>query len=141
MQPLPSSQEAFTPNLPLEETPKTNDKPSSIPSSLTVIPDGLNVNNINAPNKRSATDLFGDIGDIDFDEIQLPSKKQKTEEENDLDLIDKILEGRRLRQILAEPMNKLHANCRLNYIRKDNISLDIPRYVISAFRLMFLLLQ
>lgn len=82
---------------------------------------------IPASNKRTAEDLFGDIGDIDFNEIELPSKRQKTEEENDLDLIEKILEGRRLKQILAEPSGRLNGN-RSNYKVEDNLSLNIPRW-------------
>ncbi|CAH0589212.1 unnamed protein product [Chrysodeixis includens] len=76
--------------------------------------------------KRTAEELFGDIDDIDFNE-QLPSKKQKTEEEHDLDLIDKILEGRRLKQILLEPTGR-GVGCRSNYNVKENLSLDIPRW-------------
>ncbi|PZC71909.1 hypothetical protein B5X24_HaOG212263 [Helicoverpa armigera] len=60
--------------------------------------------------KRTADELFGDIGDIDFNELELPSKRQKTEEENDLDLIEKILEGRRLKQILLEPAGRVAGN-------------------------------
>lgn len=78
-------------------------------------------------NKRTADELFGDIADIDFDSVGLPSKRQKTEEETDLELIDKILESRRLKQILAEPERGLVR--RVGYDVKDNISLDIPRFV------------
>ncbi|KAH9634301.1 hypothetical protein HF086_011561 [Spodoptera exigua] len=77
-------------------------------------------------NKRTADELFGDIEDIDFNEVELPSKRQKTEEETDLELIEKILEGRRLRQILLEPSGR-PLGSRSNYNVKDNMSLDIPR--------------
>ncbi|CAK1555925.1 unnamed protein product [Leptosia nina] len=80
------------------------------------------------PYKRTAEELFGDIDDIDFDSIQLPSKKQKTEEENDLELINKILEKRRLRQMLNEPNIRLQADVLTNYCVKDNLSLNIPRW-------------
>lgn len=76
--------------------------------------------------KRTADELFGDIGDIDFNEVELPSKRQKTEEETDLELIDKILEGRRLKQILLEPSGRALGG-RSKYNAKDNMSLDIPR--------------
>lgn len=82
-------------------------------------------------NKRTVTDLFGDVEDINFDEIQLPSKRAKTEEETDMDLIDKIIEGRRLRQILAEP-TKLQNDNKSGYVAKDNLSLDIPRYFMIS---------
>ncbi|KAJ8714897.1 hypothetical protein PYW08_004878 [Mythimna loreyi] len=77
--------------------------------------------------KRTADELFGDIGDIDFNEIELPSKRQKTEEENDMDLIEKILEGRRLKQSLLEPSSRMLGN-RSGYKAKDNLSLNIPRW-------------
>lgn len=77
-------------------------------------------------NKRTAEDLFGDIGDIDFDNVEMPTKKQKTEEENDLDLINKILESRRLRQLLLEP-SRAQAEAKPLFDTKDNISLNIPR--------------
>ncbi|XP_026735322.1 chromosome transmission fidelity protein 18 homolog [Trichoplusia ni] len=76
--------------------------------------------------KRTAEELFGDIDDIDFNE-QLPSKKQKTDEENDLDLIEKILEGRRLKQMLLEPTGR-SLGFRSSYNAKENLSLDIPRW-------------
>ncbi|KAL0821545.1 hypothetical protein ABMA28_004999 [Loxostege sticticalis] len=78
-------------------------------------------------NKRTAEDLFGDIGDIDFDNVEMPTKKQKTEEENDLDLINKILESRRLRQLLLEP-SRAQAEAKPLFDTKDNISLNIPRW-------------
>lgn len=82
---------------------------------------------VNGSNKRTAEDLFGDIADIDLEDLQLPSKKQKTEEENDLDLIDRIVEGRRLRQMLLEPTNRLQNQSEPVYDAKENLSLDIPR--------------
>ncbi|XP_047992198.1 chromosome transmission fidelity protein 18 homolog [Leguminivora glycinivorella] len=78
-------------------------------------------------NKRTVDDLFGDIGDIE-DDILLPSKKQKTEDEEDEELIQKILEGRRLRQLLLEPSNRVQGDAKPNFNVKDNISLDIPRW-------------
>lgn len=81
----------------------------------------------NGCNKRTAEDLFGDTADIDFDDLQLPSKKRKTEEEIDLDLIDRIVEGRRLRQILLEPTSRLQNQSGPVYDVKENLSLNIPR--------------
>ncbi|XP_028179498.1 chromosome transmission fidelity protein 18 homolog [Ostrinia furnacalis] len=82
-------------------------------------------------NKRTAEDLFGDIGDIDFDNVEMPTKKQKTEEENDLELIDKILESRRLRQLLLEP-SRAQAEDKPVFNTKENLSLDIPRWPFMA---------
>ncbi|CAK1586743.1 unnamed protein product [Parnassius mnemosyne] len=82
----------------------------------------------NSSTKRTAEDLFGDIGDIDFDSIELPSKRQKTEEETDMDLINKILEGRRLKQMLLEPTNRVKVDKKVNFDVKKNISINIPRW-------------
>ncbi|XP_045523304.1 chromosome transmission fidelity protein 18 homolog isoform X1 [Pieris brassicae] len=82
--------------------------------------------------KRTAEELFGDIGDIDFESLQLPNKKQKTEEESDFDLISKIIEGRRLRQMLNEPSNRIQADTKSFYNVKENMSLDIPSWPFMA---------
>lgn len=82
---------------------------------------------VNGCNKRTADDLFGDIADIDFDDLQLPSKKQKTEEELDLDLINRIVEGRKLKQMLLEPTKRLQSQSEPVYDTKENLSLNIPR--------------
>lgn len=78
------------------------------------------------PTKRTAEDLFGDINDIDFDDLGLPSKRQKTEEENDLELINKIIEGRKMRQMLSEPNRALLENMPYYSVSK-NLSLKIPK--------------
>ncbi|CAG9564927.1 unnamed protein product [Danaus chrysippus] len=78
------------------------------------------------PTKRTAEDLFGDINDIDFDDLGLPSKRQKTEEENDLELINKIIESRKMRQMLSEPNRALLDNMS-NYNVSKNLSLKIPK--------------
>ncbi|CAH2092697.1 unnamed protein product [Euphydryas editha] len=82
----------------------------------------------NGPNKRTVEDLFGDINDIDFDNIQLPSKKQKTEEECDMELIDKIIEGRRQRQLLTEPSARGIVNTGPNYVVKENLTTSVPKW-------------
>ncbi|XP_072944740.1 chromosome transmission fidelity protein 18 homolog isoform X2 [Epargyreus clarus] len=78
-------------------------------------------------NKRTAAELFGDIDDIDFENFELPSKKQKTEEENDLELIERIIQERKLRQILSEP-SRIQNAAKPSYEAKDNISITIPRW-------------
>ncbi|KPJ12806.1 Chromosome transmission fidelity protein 18-like [Papilio machaon] len=82
----------------------------------------------NVPSKRTAEDLFGDIDDIDFDNLELPSKRQKTDEENDFDLINKILEGRRLKQLLTEPASGGNMKTKVNFDVKENISINIPKW-------------
>ncbi|XP_049876010.1 chromosome transmission fidelity protein 18 homolog [Pectinophora gossypiella] len=104
----------------------SDDQISSTPA-LEPVEDLLTPENASLGNKRTVEDLFGDVGDIDFNELQLPSKKQKTEEENDLELIDRIIEGRKLRQLLLEPSSRLAAD-RPAYDPKENLSLDIPRW-------------
>ncbi|XP_039756724.1 chromosome transmission fidelity protein 18 homolog [Pararge aegeria] len=88
--------------------------------------------NENLSNKRTAEDLFGDINDIDFDNLELPSKRQKTDEENDMDLINKILEGRKIRQMLAEP-SKGYIDKKPNFDVKDNLTRNIPRWPFVPF--------
>ncbi|XP_053610811.1 chromosome transmission fidelity protein 18 homolog [Plodia interpunctella] len=95
----------LTPNLPAEED-----------ISLTPV-----------SSKRTADDLFGDIDDINFDEAELPSKRQKTEEENDMELINRIIESRKLKQMLLEPL-RAQSNVKPVFNTKDNISMDIPRW-------------
>lgn len=82
---------------------------------------------VNGCYKRTAEDLFGDIADMDLDDLQLPSKKQKTEEENDLDLIDRIIESRKVRQMLLEPTSRSQNQSEPVYDVKENLSVDIPR--------------
>ncbi|KAM3959683.1 chromosome transmission fidelity protein 18 homolog [Aphomia sociella] len=81
----------------------------------------------NVSNKRTADDLFGDINDIDFDDIELPSKRQKTEEEDDLELINRIIESRKLKQMLSVP-SRVKTDLQPAYLSKDNISQDIPKW-------------
>ncbi|XP_047032115.1 chromosome transmission fidelity protein 18 homolog [Helicoverpa zea] len=124
---------------PIAKKPVTTSSTNRIPPSVS-LPNSTESSDISlTPNlppveeftpvssKRTADELFGDIGDIDFNELELPSKRQKTEEENDLDLIEKILEGRRLKQILLEPTGRV-AGSKTGFKAKDNLSLDIPRW-------------
>ncbi|KAL4710880.1 hypothetical protein ACJJTC_002510 [Scirpophaga incertulas] len=95
----------------------------SRPSSVATV-------NVFAPvsaNKRTVDELFGDINDIDFDSVELPSKRQKTDEEKDQDLINKILERRKLKHLLLEPSN-IHNDTKNIYEVEENLSLDIPRW-------------
>ncbi|CAG5033498.1 unnamed protein product [Parnassius apollo] len=109
-----------------KESEKKDDAISLTPSLQNM--DDVLISSTNSSNKRTAEDLFGDIGDIDFDSIELPSKRQKTEEETDMDLINKILEGRRLKQMLLEPANRVNVDKKVSFDVKENISINIPRW-------------
>ncbi|CAG9130670.1 unnamed protein product [Plutella xylostella] len=125
----------------LDFTSPAAPRPSIQSQADTIIENGTNdqlpltpslepVENILTPvtsHKRTVDDLFGDINDIDFDEVALPSKRQKTDEEKDEELIDKIIAGRKLKQILLEPTGRAQVKGS-SYVAKDNISLDIPRW-------------
>ncbi|XP_023936259.2 chromosome transmission fidelity protein 18 homolog [Bicyclus anynana] len=91
------------------------------------------VTSVNTSNKRTAEDLFGDINDIDFDNLELPSKRQKTDEENDMDLINKIIEGRKIRQMLEEPSSKGYIDKKVSFNYKDNLTRIIPRWPFIPF--------
>nr|XP_026495790.1 chromosome transmission fidelity protein 18 homolog [Vanessa tameamea] len=102
----------------------------SLTPSLTALDDVLSPN---VSNKRTVEDLFGDINDIDFDNIQLPSKRQKTEEESDMELIDKIIESRKLRQILAEPTSRGIADSGPDYDINENLTTNVPTWPFMSF--------
>lgn len=81
--------------------------------------------------KRMVEDLFGDVDDINFDDYELPSKKIKANpaEDPDLELIDKILEMRKLKQELNKPLIGFRKDFTTNaYNTKDNLSYNIPRW-------------
>lgn len=109
------------------------DAPFSLTPSLKPLDEVLLSSN--GSNKRTVDDLFGDINDIDFDNMELPSKKQKTEEECDMELIDKIIEGRRQRQLLTEPSARGIVDRGPNYDVKENITTSVPKYVPSCCKI------
>ncbi|XP_013140971.1 PREDICTED: chromosome transmission fidelity protein 18 homolog [Papilio polytes] len=110
-----------------QEKQESNKKDDiSLTPSLQNMEDVLAQTNI--PSKRTAEDLFGDIDDIDFDNLELPSKRQKTDEENDLDLINRILQERQLKQMLVEPTSGGNIKTKVNFDVKENISLNIPKW-------------
>lgn len=119
---LTCNQTSSTPN-----SVQNNDTSIRLTPSLQALDDVLTPN---SSNKRTVEDLFGDINDIDCDNVELPSKRQKTEEENDMDLINKIIEGRKLRQILLEPSTRNFQENKFNYNTKDNITCNAPKFVI-----------
>ncbi|XP_045451632.1 chromosome transmission fidelity protein 18 homolog [Melitaea cinxia] len=104
----------------------STDASFSLTPSLQPLDDILSSSN--GSNKRTVDDLFGDINDIDFDNMEMPSKKQKTEEECDMELIDKIIEGRRQRQLLTEPSARGIVDTGPNYDVKENITTSVPKW-------------
>lgn len=93
-----------------------------------------NYNNTNQ-RKRRLEDLFGDINDIEdtdyfgYDNVQL--KKHKTQDEIDVELIEKILDARKRYQINQMPLNKNQHISKLEALhkfKKQNLSLKIPNW-------------
>lgn len=85
--------------------------------------------------KRTVTDLFGDIDDLDFDEdVYQKSKRSRIESEDDLNsaLIDRILYERKRRAELSNPVLMLNRDYTVSDNDKtiENISKSIPKYVV-----------
>lgn len=72
-------------------------------------------------------DLFGDIGDIQDDNFNL--KKPKTEEECDLETIERILEARRASEKEFNPLKNANFDRHeaLHKFKKENLSKVIPK--------------
>lgn len=94
--------------------------------------EGLNgalqeIQNIGTKRKRRLEDLFGDIYDIEEEDVLL--KKHKTEEERDFDTIDKIIEARRTFQTQINPLMKTNFDRleALHTFKKNNLSRVIPK--------------
>lgn len=120
--------ESLTINLLTEAVLYNKNQVSSTQTSLTCSLEPLEeATLLSNSNKRTAEELFGDIDDINFDDVELPSKRQKTDEENDFDLINKIIECRTFRQMISKPKNGPQSALQPNYNLRDNISLDIPK--------------
>ncbi|KAL7044013.1 hypothetical protein ACKWTF_001745 [Chironomus riparius] len=91
--------------------------------------DALNeIQNFGMKRKRKLEDLFGDIYDIEAEDAFF--KKPKTEEEKDMETIEKIIEARKVFDLYLNPLknsefDRLEA---LHKFKKDNISKTIPRY-------------
>ncbi|XP_077300481.1 chromosome transmission fidelity protein 18 homolog [Arctopsyche grandis] len=83
--------------------------------------------------KRTVTDLFGDIDDLDFDEdVYQNSKRSRIESEDDLNaaLIERILYERKRRTELSNPVLMLNRDYTVSDNNKiiENISNSIPRW-------------
>lgn len=88
------------------------------------------IQNIGVRRKRRLEDLFGDIYDIAEEEDDNFLKKHKTEEERDLDTIERIVAARKTFQTQENPLKKttkydsLEA---LHKFKKENLSRSIPK--------------
>lgn len=91
--------------------------------------------------KRRLEDLFGDIRDIEEEQeddqmFRAISKKMRSEEEIDLELIELILEKRK--RLLAElnPLknNNLDRLEALHKFKMQNLSYSVPKYPFTAIR-------
>lgn len=77
--------------------------------------------------RRILNDLFGDV--YDLEEEDFDAKKQKTEEERDMDTIQKIVDARKALDIQTNPLkssvfDRLEA---LHKFKRDNFSRAIPK--------------
>ncbi|XP_053694619.1 chromosome transmission fidelity protein 18 homolog [Sabethes cyaneus] len=90
------------------------------------------------PRKRRLDALFGDIRDIDDDELslcqQVYTKKTKTEEELDLELIEKILEARKRFQSVVNPVKSsgLDRAETLHRFKMQNLSYSLPKWPFAT---------
>lgn len=92
--------------------------------NMTPMEDCFTALNANGAKKRTVDEIFGDVNDIDFTE-EIPSKKQKTEEEIDAALIERIVNERKFRQFLSEPT--ISSKPKTSYVLEENMSMHIPR--------------
>ncbi|XP_053674908.1 chromosome transmission fidelity protein 18 homolog [Anopheles nili] len=87
------------------------------------------------PRKRRLDALFGDIHDIEEEEpydqlVYSSQKKSKTEEEQDMELIEQILEARQRYNAVVNPSKPslLSRAEALHRFKMDNISLEPPKW-------------
>uniref|UniRef100_A0A182RUR9 AAA+ ATPase domain-containing protein n=1 Tax=Anopheles funestus TaxID=62324 RepID=A0A182RUR9_ANOFN len=86
------------------------------------------------PRKRRLEALFGDIRDIEEESneqyVYSSQKKTKTEEEQDMELIERILEARQRYNAVANPSKPsiLSRAEALHRFKMDNISLEPPKW-------------
>lgn len=88
-----------------------------------------------ASRKRRLEDLFGDIGDIDDDlrfdyGFDMATKKPKTEEELELEMIEQILAVRKRLRATMNPMKKTNLDKleALHEFKKRNLSHSVPKW-------------
>ncbi|XP_058126500.1 chromosome transmission fidelity protein 18 homolog [Anopheles ziemanni] len=92
------------------------------------------------PRKRRLEALFGDIQDIEEEPLELYEyslqKKTKTEEEQDMELIERILEARQRFNTVANPSkpSMLSRAEALHRFKMDNISREPPKWPSMTVR-------
>ncbi|XP_058446411.1 chromosome transmission fidelity protein 18 homolog [Malaya genurostris] len=112
------------------------------PVTATLATDPLNeIQNLGLnPRKRRLDALFGDIRDIEEEGSELDfclqgfTKKTKTEEEKDLELIEKILEARKRFQAVVNPIksNGLDRAEALHRFKMQNLSYSLPKWPFAT---------
>lgn len=87
----------------------------------------MEIQNIGVKRKRRLEDLFGDIYDIEEDDINL--KKPKTEEDRDMETIERIIEARQSFQKEFNPLKNTNFDRHeaLHKFKKENLSKVIPK--------------
>lgn len=85
------------------------------------------IQNIGVRRKRRLEDLFGDIYDIEEEDASL--KKHKSEEEKDLDTIQRIIEARKSFETQINPLKSTNFDRyeALYKFKKENLSRAIPK--------------
>lgn len=94
--------------------------------------------------KRRLDALFGDIQDIEDDGSvydfcqQGNTKKTKTEEERDMELIEKILEARKRFQAIVHPTKSsgLDRAEALHRFKMQNLSYSLPKYALNLKKIV-----
>lgn len=90
--------------------------------------------------KRCLEELFGDIQDLDeidnHNIYETITKRKKTEEEIDFEMIERILELRKLRntEIKSKKCNDLDRLEALQKFKQQNLSSTIPKYPFIPLR-------
>lgn len=85
------------------------------------------IQNLGVRRKRRLEDLFGDIYDIEEEDLNM--KKHKTDEERDLDTIERIVEARKTFQTFINPLKITNFDRyeALHKFKKENLSKVIPK--------------
>lgn len=85
------------------------------------------IQNLGVKRKRRLMDLFGDIDDLQDDNLNM--KKTKTEEEADLETIERIIEARKINQKEFNPLKNTNFDRHeaLHKFKKENLSKVIPK--------------
>lgn len=112
------------------------DKLKSIEANSQQSQDVFNeIQNIGVKRKRRLEDLFGDICDLeDVDNDDNFFKRPKTDEERDMETIDRILEARKafISTVTTVNCNEFDRLEALHKFKKQNLSKTIPKWVVNC---------